>query len=484
MPRDDDSRYKWHVLGVVVFGIFMVVLDTTVVNVAFPTMREQFHASLAESQWIVSLYVLALGITMPSTGFLADRLGMKRMYLSGLGLFATGSLGSGFAPSLGVLVTTRALQGVGGGIALPLGTAMLFAAFPPAEQGFALGLYGVALLAAPALGPILGGFLVDHGLWRWIFFINVPIGATGVALGSWLLREGRAEHETRADPLGLLTSIVGFGAMLYAAAIADQAGWTGARVIVAFAVGIVGLAVFAAIELWVARDPLLDLRLFRNWTFLNASLVGWVTVMALFGAEFLLPIYLQMLRGRTALQTGLILLPLAVAAGVTTPIAGWLYDRIGPRPLVTFGFVVLAVNTWQLSELTEATSIRWILVLMAMRGLALGSTVQSTYATALGTVKRKRVARGSSLINSMRFVVQSIAVAVLATIVASYRDDQVRGFEAAYRLTFWFSLLALALGALLPGWPGAWGGREALAKDAHAEGGGRGERGRRDVAAD
>ena len=145
---------------------------------------------------------------------------------------------------------------------------------------------------------------------------------------------------------------------------------------------------------------------------------------------------------------------------------------------------MLAVNTWQLSELTEATSIRWILVLMAMRGLALGSTVQSTYATALGTVKRKRVARGSSLINSMRFVVQSIAVAVLATIVASYRDDQVRGFEAAYRLTFWFSLLALALGALLPGWPGAWGGREALAKDAEAEGGGRAERGRRDVAAD
>ena len=484
MPRDDDSRYKWHVLGVVVFGIFMVVLDTTVVNVAFPTMREQFHASLGESQWIVSLYVLALGITMPITGYLADRFGMKRMYLGGLGLFAAGSLGSGLAPGLAALVTTRAAQGVGGGIALPLGTAMLFAAFPPAEQGFALGLYGVALLAAPALGPILGGFLVDRGLWRWIFFINVPVGIAGVALGAWLLRERRVERETRADPLGLVTSVVGFGAMLYAAAVADQAGWTGGRVIVAFAVGVAGLASFAVIEMRAARDPLLDLRLFRNWTFLNASLVGWVTVMALFGAEFLLPIYLQMLRGRTALQTGLILLPLAVAAGITTPIAGRLYDRIGPRALVTFGFFVLAVNTWQLSKLTATTSISWILVLMAMRGLALGSTVQSTYATALGTVERDRVARGSSLINSMRFVVQSIAVAVLATIVAGHRSNQVRGFEAAYRLTFWFSLLALALGALLPGWPGGWGGREALAKNAQVEVGGRSERGRRSVAAD
>jgi DHA2 family multidrug resistance protein len=362
---------------------------------------------------------------------------------------------------------------------------MLFAAFPPAEQGFALGLYGVALLAAPALGPILGGLLVDRGLWRWIFFINVPIGIAGVALGTWLLREQRPERDTRADALGLLASIVGFGAILYAAAIADQAGWTGGRVVVAGAAGIAGLAAFAAIELRVASDPLLDLRLFRNWTFLNASLVGWVTVMALFGAEFLLPIYLQMLRGRTALQTGLILLPLAVTAGITTPIAGRLYDRIGPRSLVTFGFAVLALNTWQLSELTATTSISWILVLMALRGLALGSTVQSTYATALGTVERKRVSRGSSLINSMRFVVQSFAVAVLATIVASYRGDPVRGFESAYRVTFWFSLLALALGALLPGWPGAWGGRAELAEDAgRGRESGRGASGRSDVAAD
>jgi DHA2 family multidrug resistance protein len=505
------DNYKWRVLGVVVFGIFMVILDTTVVNVAFPTMRDQFHASLAASQWIVSLYMLALGITTPMAGLLSDRFGMKRMYLAGLALFVVGSLGSGLAPSLSVLVATRAVQGVGGGIALPLGTAMLFAAFPPSEQGFALGLYGVALLLAPALGPLLGGYLVDQNLWRWIFFINIPIGIIGVALGSFLLRESTRETDTGVDVAGIVTSVIGYGAMLYAASVASNIGWASIGVVAPFVVGAVGLALLVTIELRRRRDPLLDFHLFGNWTFLNASLVGWVTVMALFGAEFLMPIYLQMLRGRTAFSTGLILLPLAITAGITTPIAGRLYDKIGPRPLVVFGFVVLCVNTWQLSELTGTTSIAWVLFLMALRGLALGSTVQSTYATALGTVARQRVARGSSLINSTRFVVQSIAIAVFATVVAGSLSpasratdarleaqplaaqkghglcesteggritatsgaaleraciENMRGFEQAYRLTFWFALLALSLGALLPGWPFGWAGRAALAGDA------------------
>jgi EmrB/QacA subfamily drug resistance transporter len=514
MPVD---RYKWRVLAVVVFGIFMVVLDTTVVNVAFPTMREQFHASLALSQWIVSLYVLALGIVTPIAGYLSDRFGTKRTYLAGLALFALGSLGSGLSPSLIALLCTRALQGVGGGIALPLGTAMLFNAFPPEEQGLALGLYGVALLVAPALGPILGGYLVDRELWRWIFFINVPVGVAGVVLGVFLLREKKPDREPKSDPWGLLTSIIGFGSLLYAASIGADAGWSSRPLQIAGALGILGLAAFIYIELAVAEDPLLDFALFKRGVFVNATLVGWVTVMALFGAEFLMPIYLQMVRGRTAFQTGLILLPLALAAAITTPIAGRIYDRIGPRALVVLGFSVLCVNTWQLSKLTATTGVGWILFLMAMRGFALGNTVQSTYATALGTVAKERVSRGSSLINSTRFVVQSIAVAIFASIVASSQSpatrqqqqrmqrlpaaatrgigvceitsaaptassggdgarapsgvgspssracmETMRGFESAYRLTFWFALLALALALFLPGWPFGWAGRRAL----------------------
>jgi DHA2 family multidrug resistance protein len=511
-----DSRYKWKVLACVVFGIFMVILDTTVVNVAFPTMRSVFHASLSDSQWIVSLYVLALGISTPMSGYLGDRFGSKRIYLLGLGMFVIGSIGSGLAPSLGVLIATRAIQGAGGGIALPLGVGYLFQTFAPSEQGTALGLYGIALLIAPALGPILGGLLVDHGMWRWIFFINVPVGIVGVLMGRALLKDTKGRASARLDPWGLLLSTIGFGATLYGASIASRAGWTSPPVLVALGAGVVALCAFVLVELFVADDPLLDFRLYRNPVFLNASVTGYVSVVALFGAEFLLPIYLQVLRGRTALQTGVILLPLAVAAGIITPIAGRLYDKIGPRALVAFGFGVLCLNTWQLSQLQADTSMQWIMILMALRGLALGATVQSTYTTALGTVQRSRVSRGSSMVNSTRYVVQSLAVAVLATALSAAQSpatqrlqqqapratatassgrqpppvavcmptgqstsaathrpvpvgerasmaracrETLHGFADAYWITFYAAACALCLGVLLPGWPFGWAGR-------------------------
>jgi DHA2 family multidrug resistance protein len=503
-PREPGLPYKWKVLISVIFGIFMVILDTTVVNVAFQTLRTEFGAGIQSSQWIISIYVLALGISTPLSGFLADRFGIKRIYLTGLTTFLIGSLLSGFAPGLWYLVGSRALQGIGGGIAIPLGSAMLFAAFPPAEQGLALGVFGIALLVAPALGPILGGLLVDQHLWRWIFFINIPIGILGITLASRFLRERRNPQAPVLNPVSIATSVVGFGSVLYAASIAADHGWTSGTVGLWFGIGFAALALFALNELFRAKSPLLNLRLFARRNFLRASLVGYVSVLALFGAEFLMPVYLQALRGRSALETGLILLPLAITAGITTPLAGRLYDKIGPRALLTAGFGVLMINTWQLSQITADTTIRWILFLLALRGLALGLTVQTTFVTALGDVPRDGVARGSSLINSTRFVVQSIGVAVLATVLAGSLSPQVKnlqrtfleapqaavrrtglceprvagapspamlslirqacaeyvgGFERAYRLTFYAALLALLLGMTLPGWPAKWHGR-------------------------
>jgi EmrB/QacA subfamily drug resistance transporter len=182
---------KWKVLISVMFGVFMVILDSTVVNIAFPTLRREFGASLADAQWVLSIYVLALGVTTPVSGYLADRFGIKRVYVLGIGIFAFGSLLCGLSPSLGLLIVARALQGFGGGIALPLGPAQLYRAFPPKEQGTALGIFGIALVVAPALGPILGGWLVDLNIWRAIFFINVPIGILGVFLGSRFLVDYR-----------------------------------------------------------------------------------------------------------------------------------------------------------------------------------------------------------------------------------------------------------------------------------------------------
>ncbi len=514
--------YKWKVLISVIFGIFMIILDTTVVNVAFQTIRSEYATSLSNSQWVISIYVLALGIGTPLSGYLADRFGTKRMYIGGLAGFVFGSLLCGLAPtissSIWLLVAARALQGFSGGIAQPLGAAMLFRTFSPKEQGTALGYFGIALVVAPALGPILGGLLVDAGLWRWIFFINIPIGILGVTLASRFLREYLPEQRPTLDPIGLVTAVIGFGAVLYTASIAADEGWTSTPVLIGFGIGIVALTLFALTELFVAKDPLLNLRLFSIRPFLIASLIGYVSVLALFGAEFLLPVYLQALRGRTALETGFILLAMAVTSGIATPLAGRLYDKIGPRPLVIAGFTLLAINTWQLSQIEATTPIGWLIFLLALRGAALGMTVQTTFATALAAVPRPLLPRGSSLINGSRFLVQSIGVAILSTVLVSTLSPQIQqfqqqfqeqavqqasgtqrfgicetpgvpadqnvppsvpaasrpqvqqqiqtacteylaGFEKTYHLTFYFALLAIVVGAFTPGWPLKWAGR-------------------------
>ena len=520
---------KWKVLISVMFGIFMIILDATVVNVAFPTLRREFGATLADAQWVLSIYVLSLGVTTPVSGFLADRYGIKRVYLFGLVIFVVGSFLCGLAPSLGWLIAARALQGFGGGISQPLGPAQLYRAFPPEEQGTALGIFGIALVFAPALGPILGGLLVDANLWRLIFFINVPIGILGVVLGSRFLLDYQAERKPSFDPLGLVTSAIGFGSILYAASIAGNIGWTNPETLTFFAIGIIALAAHAIIELYIAKDPMSSLRLFKNSIFLNAALVGYVATVALFGAEFLMPLYLQAYRGLTALETGFVLLAVAVTSGIATPVAGRIYDKIGPRMNLIVGFGILCINTWQLSKIESTTPTSYIIFLLALRGLAVGLTLQTSFVAALSSVPLNNLPRGSSLLNSTRFVVQAVAVAALATIfsasitpairaqqdqfqsaegtssvrfgicetpgvkagdnlppgassqlgslpatqaeaakqkilstLATVCQQSVHGFENAYRLTFFFSIGALIVGSLLPGWPGKWGGRGSM----------------------
>src|SRR5215208_3922302 len=417
---------KWKILISVMFGIFMIILDATVVNVAFTTLRREFGATLADAQWVLSIYVLALGVTTPVSGYLADRFGIKRVYLFGLAVFVVGSFLCGLAPSLGWLIAARALQGFGGGVAQPLGPAQLYRAFPPKEQGTALGFFGIALVFAPALGPILGGWLVDANLWRLIFFINIPIGIVGVILGSRFLVDHQAERKPAFDPLGLITAVIGFGSVLYAASIAEANGWTGPTTLMYFGIGVVALIAHGIIELYFVKDPMTHLRLFSNRIFLNAALVGYVATVALFGAEFLMPVYLQAFRGRTALEAGYILLAVAVTSGIMTPLAGRIYDRIGPRMNLVVGFGVLCINTWQLSKIEALTPMSYIIFLLALRGFAVGLTLQTSFVAALSSVPLNNLPRGSSLLNSTRFVVQAVSVAALATVFSSSISADVR----------------------------------------------------------
>lgn len=450
--------YKWRVMITVVVGGWMINLDTTVINVAFPTLRREFAAGIDEAQWVISVYVLALGIATPLAGFLADRFSIKRTYIAGLSVFVIGSLLCGLAPGLTSLIVARALQGVGGGIAQPLGVAMLFMSFQTEEQGRAFGIFGLVMVVAPALGPLLGGILADRELWRWIFFVNIPVGIVGVFCASRLLRDKEAKQAKPFNPLSIIALALGVASILYATSVVNHYGWASKLVIGCLVLGVAALIAFAIVDLRFTEAPLLDLRLFRKRTFLMASLIGYVAVIALFGAEFLLPVYLQGLRGLTALQSGVILLPLAITAGLMNPIAGGLYDKFGPRPLVITGSILLLINTWQFAHLGTHTPISQIVVLLALRGLAIGLIMQATLTSALGKVTKPALPLGSSLVNSTRFVVQALGIALLATVLSSAHSngEDLRGFEQAYKITFYAALAALLMGLRLPGWPGNW----------------------------
>jgi len=423
VEKDMDKNYKWRVLFSVVFGTFMFILDSTAVNVAVPTLQKVFGtgghaASVDQVDGVLTAYILALGIVTPLAGYLSERFGIKRMYILSLAAFTVGSLACALAPNLAFLIVFRALQGFGGGMLGPLGISLLFGAFPENERGLAFGVYGIPLVVAPASGPILGGLFVQYLSWHYIFLINIPIGIAGVILGSLWLRENKRGTSAKLDIPGVILSTISFGTLLYAIQRGSSDGWESARIVTLLSVGIIALLALIFVELRV-QDPLLDLRLFTRRAFAVANIASWVSSVALFGAEFLLPIYLQTLRGQTPVQAGLLVLPLAVAAGIVTPVAGALYNRIGGRWLVVTGCLLLAVNTWYLAHIGVDTPFINIMGIIFIRGIALGLVLQTTLTIGLTGLKPAQLPRASSLLTATRTVFQSFGVAALGTIVTN-----------------------------------------------------------------
>ncbi|GAC1350005.1 MAG: DHA2 family efflux MFS transporter permease subunit [Ktedonobacteraceae bacterium] len=414
--------YKWIVAMVVIIAVFMSILDQTIVNIAIPRLQTAFGADIHSVQWVLTAYILTLGVVTPTSAFFSDRLGIKRFYLISLVVFTLGSALCGLAWSLPILIFFRILQGIGGAALFPLSITMLFREFPPQERGAAMGVFGIPALLAPALGPTLGGYLVTYAGWQLIFYINVPIGILAFILGTIFLRESRPEARANFDFVGFVFAALGLGLVLYALSSASTDGWGSTIVLGCLIGGVLALAIFTTTEIIIANrggQPLLDLRLFTNGPFTTSIIAGLFVVFSLFGGLFLFPIYLQNLRGQSAFEAGIILLPQALASMVSVVVGGRLVDRIGVRAVMIPGLLVLAVATWQLTSITLYSPFWWLQSMLVLRGLALGLTVQPLTVFGLSEIKPRQLAQASSLNTVMRSVSSSLGIAVLATLVQS-----------------------------------------------------------------
>ena len=418
--------YKWLVLMVVIFGLFMVIMDITIVNIAVPNLQTDFGASLSDVSWVSTGYSLAEGIGIPLTPYFSALLGNKRFYLLLLALFTIGSALCGLAWSLPALIFFRIVQGLAGAGMIPMSITMLYSEFPPAERGIAMGTLGVPLMVAPALGPSIGGYLVTFVSWRVIFYINVPTGILGFLIGFILLRDIRPEGGRRPsfDLVGFLFSSLGLGALLYAFDQAGSKGWGSLTVESFLAIGIVSLAIFVFVELELTagesgKQPLLDLRVFGSRTFAGSNIAMATIVFAMFGGNFLVPQYLQNLRGLSAYDAGLVMLPQALGSMVASLIGGRLVDKLGVKAVVLPGLLILATALWGFAHITLQTPFADFQLLLITRGLAIGLSMQPTTVSALSEIKPAQLSQASSVNSVVRSVMTSFAVAIVTTLVTA-----------------------------------------------------------------
>lgn len=407
---------RWLPLIVTTVGAFMSIMDATIINIALPTILKDFHSSLQNGQLVIASYLMALAVVIPLTGFLSDRIGMKRLYIVTLGCFTFGSALCGLAWNVQSLILFRVVQGLGGGMLQPLGMAIVFTMITPLERPRFIALLGIPALLAPLLGPSLGGYIVEYGSWRAVFLINVPIGVLDMVFGYILLKETPLRTQSRFDFRGFALAAIAFPSLLLGLSAGADFGWDSPGVLLLLGVGAAALALFIRVELR-NHDPMLRIRLFADPMFRLALFVQWIGFFSLFGLNFLMPLFLQRARGLGPAEAGQVLLPMGIIAFISMNAAGRLYLRIGPRPVVIAGLIALAVTTWLWSRVDQHTSLLWIMLIVSGRGLGLGLFAQTIQLVAYNRVPTGEMARATALVNVGQRLDGALSSALLTTVL-------------------------------------------------------------------
>ena len=436
------------VAGVVVLGAIMSILDITVVNVALPTFAEEFATDPANPlpystvAWTITAYTLALATVIPLTGWAADRFGTKRPYLLALALFTAGSALCATADSIGMLIFFRVLQGFGGGLLMPLGMTIMTRAAGPARMGRLMAILGVPMLLGPIFGPILGGWLIDHYSWHWIFLINLPLGIAAIAYAWLALPKDRPQPSESFDVIGMLLMSPGLALFLYGiSSIPGEGTFFSVKVGVPATIGVLMMLAFVLYS-FRPKHPLLDLRLFVNRNFTVSTVTMFLFAASFFGALFLVPTYFQLVRGESPVDSGWLVAAQGVGAMVTMPIAGALADRFPVGRIVPVGLLLIVGGMFALTQVTADTPYwGYLIPVLFIMGLGMGATMMPLMTSALKTLTSHQVARGSTLLNISQQVASSIGIAVISVVftnllaekplagpaIATWRDPSIAG---------------------------------------------------------
>ena len=412
------------VAGVVVLGAIMSILDITVVNVALPTFQADFASGgeplpYSTVAWTVTAYTLALATVIPLTGWAADRFGTKRLYMTALLLFTAGSVLCAIASTIEALIAFRVIQGLGGGMLMPLGMTIMTKAAGPARMGRLMAILGVPMLLGPIFGPILGGWLIENYSWHWIFLINLPIGAAALVYAWRVLPSDRPEPSESFDWVGMALMSPGLALFLYGiSSIPGEGTFFSSKVIIP---GTLGLVMVAGFVVWSFRPahPLLDLRLFKNRNLTVSTITMFLFAAAFFGGLLLVPTYFQQVRGESALSAGWLMAVQGLGAMITMPIAGSLVDKLPVGRIVPFGLAAIVGGMVALTQVTATTSYWYILPVLFVMGLGMGSTMMPLMTSALKTLTSHEVARGSTLLNISQQIASSIGVAIMSVVLTN-----------------------------------------------------------------
>ncbi|MGA3050848.1 MAG: DHA2 family efflux MFS transporter permease subunit [Chitinispirillaceae bacterium] len=417
----EHESYKWWVLGNIMISTFMVVLDSTIVNTALPKIMASFGISVDIAQWILTAYMLAFAVMLPCSGWFADRFGYKRAYAAGLVVFTLFSLLCGLSWNEKSLIVMRIGQGFGGGFLQPIGMAIIMREFPPEKRGLAMGFWAISAAASVSLGPVLGGYLSDNFNWHLIFTINVPVGFL-CFLATWIIqREYRRQQTKSFDYLGFFSLAVFLGFLLFALASGNAewntGGWTSDILMLCYALSAIGLVVFLITELNI-HSPLVNLRLLGHYNFGLSNLVMFIFGLGMFGSVFLIPVYLQNIMGYTALQSGMVLLPVGIIQAICSPIGGYFSDKVNPKIPISIGIVLFAISFYLNTYLTIYSEHTQIMIPMYLRGIAMGVLFSSLSAVSVAEISRQDMAQASGLMNVIRQVGGSFGVAILQTLLS------------------------------------------------------------------